>query len=136
MLTQLQRDALRFIADSTTADGICPSFQDISDHLSLNSKGGVSRLVGELVKRGFLRRMENKARALEVIRLPADREDRWIPDDDLLGMLSEMLGTAQVMGEYDETMDIRVDRGLWETVTREIEDRSKENGTIPATDAA
>jgi repressor LexA len=42
----------------------------MKDALDLKSKSGIHRLITALEERGFLRRMEKRARALEIIRLP------------------------------------------------------------------
>lgn len=122
MLTARHRAVLRVIMERQAQDGVCPSYQEISDMADLKSKGRVNAIVRQLEQRGYIRRMEGRARAMEVIRMPADAEDRFIPDDDLLRMLSELISGAQVMGTYDETVDLRVDRDLWEAVSREVED--------------
>ena len=123
MLTARHRSVLQVIIDRQAQDGVCPSYQEISDIVGLKSKGRVNAIVRQLEERGYIRRMEGRARAMEVIRLPADREERFIPDDDLLRMLSELISKARVMGTYDDTVDLRVDRDLWEAVSREVEDR-------------
>ncbi|HCS22700.1 MAG TPA: transcriptional repressor LexA [Alphaproteobacteria bacterium] len=70
MLTQKQRDLLMFIHDYTSRTGLSPSFEEMKEGLDLKSKSGIHRLINALVERGFLERLPNKARALEVKRLP------------------------------------------------------------------
>lgn len=70
MLTQKQLSLLRFIQDRTQETGIPPSFDEMKDALDLKSKSGIHRLITALEERGFLRRLPNRARALEVIRMP------------------------------------------------------------------
>lgn len=70
MLTQKQRDLLMFIHDYTTRTGLSPSFEEMKSGLDLKSKSGIHRLINALVERGFLARLPNKARALEVVKLP------------------------------------------------------------------
>lgn len=70
MLTKKQRDLLVFINDYTQKTGLSPSFEEMKDGLDLKSKSGIHRLINALVERGFLERLPNKARALEVKRLP------------------------------------------------------------------
>ena len=50
--------------------GVPPSFDEMKDALDLKSKSGIHRLITALEERGFIRRLPNRARALEVIRLP------------------------------------------------------------------
>ena len=120
-LTPKQAAVLRVIIGRMDRDGVCPSYQEISDELGLNSKGRVWQIISGLVERGYLGRATARSRALTVLRKPDD--GAWIRDDDLLRMTREMLRGAIVMGEYTETLDVRLDRSLWETLSRELEDR-------------
>lgn len=70
MLTSKQHELLLFIHDRLAATGVSPSFEEMKDALDLKSKSGVHRLIGALEERHFLRRLPNRARALEVVRLP------------------------------------------------------------------
>lgn len=70
MLTKKQRDLLQFINDYTRQTGLSPSFEEMKAGLDLRSKSGIHRLINALVERGFLARLPNKARALEVVKLP------------------------------------------------------------------
>jgi len=70
MLTKKQRDLLLFINDYTQKTGLSPSFEEMKTGLELKSKSGIHRLINALVERGFLERLPNKARALEVKRMP------------------------------------------------------------------
>ncbi len=70
MLTQKQKDLLLFIHDRMQQSGVPPSFDEMKDALDLKSKSGIHRLIMALVERGFIRRLPNRARAIEVIKLP------------------------------------------------------------------
>ncbi|MCO4316517.1 transcriptional repressor LexA [Phyllobacterium sp. 21LDTY02-6] len=70
MLTRKQHELLLFIHDRLKETGIPPSFDEMKDALDLASKSGIHRLISALEERGFIRRLANRARALEVIRLP------------------------------------------------------------------
>ncbi len=70
MLTRKQRDLLMFINDYVQNTGLSPSFEEMKLGLALKSKSGIHRLINALVERGFLERLPNKARALEVKKLP------------------------------------------------------------------
>ncbi len=70
MLTKKQRDLLMFINDYIQNTGLSPSFEEMKAGLDLKSKSGIHRLINALVERGFLARLPNKARALEVRKLP------------------------------------------------------------------
>jgi repressor LexA len=70
MLTAKQHELLRFIHDRLEGSGISPSFEEMKEALDLKSKSGVHRLIGALEERGFIRRLANRARALEVMKMP------------------------------------------------------------------
>ncbi|HET8750272.1 MAG TPA: transcriptional repressor LexA [Sphingomicrobium sp.] len=70
MLTAKQRELLLFIDKSLKGSGISPSFDEMREALELKSKSGVHRLISALEERGFIRRLPNRARALEVLKLP------------------------------------------------------------------
>ena len=70
MLTAKQHELLHFIQQKLDAGGISPSFEEMKEALGLKSKSGIHRLISALEERGFLRRLPNRARALEVIKLP------------------------------------------------------------------
>ena len=70
MLTRKQLELLRFIHERLTESGVPPSFDEMKDALDLRSKSGIHRLISALEERGFIRRLPNRARAVEVIKLP------------------------------------------------------------------
>ena len=70
MLTRKQQELLLFIHERMKEAGIPPSFDEMKDALDLASKSGIHRLITALEERGFIRRLPNRARALEVIKLP------------------------------------------------------------------
>ncbi len=70
MLTRKQFELLMFIHERLKEDGVPPSFDEMKDALDLRSKSGIHRLITALEERGFIRRLPNRARALEVLRLP------------------------------------------------------------------
>jgi repressor LexA len=70
MLTRKQYELLRFIDERLKEAGVPPSFDEMKDALDLRSKSGIHRLITALEERGFIRRLPNRARAIEVIKLP------------------------------------------------------------------
>jgi repressor LexA len=85
MLTKKQSELLRFIHERLQESGVPPSFDEMKDALDLRSKSGIHRLIMALEERGFIRRLANRARAIEVLRLPesatvaAPRTQRFSP---------------------------------------------------------
>lgn len=78
MLTRKQHELICFIQDRLAETGISPSFEEMKAALDLKSKSGVHRLISALEEREFIRRLPNRARALEVLRSP-EREGKVVP---------------------------------------------------------
>jgi repressor LexA len=70
MLTRKQHELLTYINARLSESGVSPSFEEMKDALDLKSKSGVHRLISALEERGFIRRLPNRARALEVAKMP------------------------------------------------------------------
>ncbi|MEJ7935189.1 transcriptional repressor LexA [Sphingobium sp. AN558] len=70
MLTPKQQELLNFIHSRLEEGGVSPSFEEMKDALDLRSKSGIHRLINALEERGFIRRLPNRARALEVLKFP------------------------------------------------------------------
>ncbi|MCC6306537.1 MAG: transcriptional repressor LexA [Rhodobacteraceae bacterium] len=70
MLTRKQLELLQFIQARLTAEGVPPSFEEMTAALDLRSKSGIHRLITALEERGFIRRLPHRARAIEIVRLP------------------------------------------------------------------
>lgn len=70
MLTRKQHELLMFIHSHIRETGVSPSFDEMKDALDLASKSGIHRLITALEERGFLRRLQHRARALEVVKMP------------------------------------------------------------------
>ncbi|SEH18740.1 SOS-response transcriptional repressor, LexA [Sphingopyxis sp. YR583] len=86
MLTAKQHELLHFIQERLDSSGISPSFEEMKEALGLKSKSGIHRLISALEERGFLRRLPNRARALEVLKVPEavkpavrERSDNVVP---------------------------------------------------------
>ncbi|AYJ87566.1 transcriptional repressor LexA [Sphingomonas paeninsulae] len=76
MLTRKQHELICFINDRLAETGVSPSFEEMKDALDLKSKSGVHRLISALEERQFIRRLPNRARALEVMRMPERGEQK------------------------------------------------------------
>src|SRR5688572_9117655 len=79
MLTRKQHELIRFIQTRLEETGVSPSFEEMKEALDLKSKSGVHRLISALEERGFIRRLPNRARALEVLRQPDDISSKVSP---------------------------------------------------------
>jgi repressor LexA len=76
MLTRKQHDLVCFIDDRLKETGVSPSFEEMREALELKSKSGVHRLISALEERHFIRRLPNRARALEVLKMPERPEKK------------------------------------------------------------
>ncbi|MEQ5786594.1 transcriptional repressor LexA [Erythrobacter sp. NFXS35] len=94
MLTAKQHELIRFIQQRLEETGISPSFEEMKEALDLKSKSGVHRLISALEERGFLRRLPNRARALEVIRQPEDSTPVRSAADNVIAMTPPAARTA------------------------------------------
>lgn len=92
MLTQRMSDLLAFIALHLERTGLTPTFDEMKDALGLQSKSGIHRLVEALVERGFIRRIPNRARAIEIV------EGKFGPSqaDDVLVRAVKALSVEQI----------------------------------------
>ena len=92
MLTRKQQLLLQFIHERLQEEGVPPSFDEMKEALELKSKSGIHRLIMALEERGFIRRLPNRARALEVIKMP----ESWGSKDESSGSVIQAdFGTAR-----------------------------------------
>ena len=83
---------LQFIHERLQEEGVPPSFDEMKEALELKSKSGIHRLIMALEERGFIRRLPNRARALEVIKMP----ESWGSKDESSGSVIQAdFGTAR-----------------------------------------
>ncbi|MDA8729596.1 transcriptional repressor LexA [Alphaproteobacteria bacterium] len=68
MLTRKQSELLTYLSDHMQQHDVPPSFDEMRDALGLASKSGVHRLVSGLEERGYIRRLANRARAIEILK--------------------------------------------------------------------
>lgn len=105
MLTRKQYELLRFINERLKESGVPPSFDEMKDALDLRSKSGIHRLITALEERGFIRRLANRARAIEVIKLPEPAAGsgarRGFTPSVIEGNLGKVRST--VPGSFDES---------------------------------
>lgn len=72
MLTKQQKKLLEYISHEMYQTGICPSYDEMREALALKSKSGIHRIIGSLEERGFIRKLPNRARALEILKTVDD----------------------------------------------------------------
>ncbi len=116
MLTKKQSELLRFINERLKETGVPPSFDEMKDALDLASKSGIHRLIIALEERGFIRRLPNRARALEVLRLPesstpsGQSRGRFSPSviEGTLGKLRPSAASAAHADDHDPAYNVTI----------------------------
>jgi repressor LexA len=110
MLTRKQFELLRFIHERLKEAGVPPSFDEMKDALDLRSKSGIHRLITALEERGFIRRLPNRARAIEVIKLPepvgAGTQRRGFTPSVIEGDLGRVRATSDEEGGRPVTIPV------------------------------
>ncbi len=101
MLTRKQHDLLRFIHERLKETGVPPSFEEMKEALDLRSKSGIHRLITALEERGFIRRLPNRARALEVVKLPESVQPTRPARSFAPNVIEGSLGRRPPAGEED-----------------------------------
>ena len=109
MLTRKQHELLMFINERLKEAGVPPSFDEMKDALDLRSKSGIHRLIKALEERGFIRRLPNRARAIEVVRLPESTSPtaprpRGFSPSVIEGSLGRVRPVATGDGTYEPVM--------------------------------
>src|SRR5260370_12403058 len=109
MLTRKQSELLRFIHERLQESGVPPSFDEMKDALDLRSKSGIHRLIMALEERGFIRRLANRARAIEVLRLPesatvASPSAQKFSPSVIPGNLGRLLTTSRDAADHHPVM--------------------------------
>ncbi|PNU06209.1 transcriptional repressor LexA [Novosphingobium guangzhouense] len=106
MLTRKQHELLRFIQARLEESGISPSFEEMKEALDLKSKSGVHRLISALEERGFIRRLPNRARALEVLRQPDDSNNKGQDTTATSGDLAALRKPGKVSEPANDVIEI------------------------------
>lgn len=68
-LTARQSDTLAFISSFQAEKGFGPSYREIAEALGMASKSNVHRIIIGLEERGAIRRLSDRARSVEVIKV-------------------------------------------------------------------
>ncbi len=72
--TKKQLALLKFIDEYTTANNVSPSYRDIQQALNLRSVSAVAEHINNCVAAGFLKKIPNTARSLEIIPIEDHKE--------------------------------------------------------------
>lgn len=66
-LTRHQAHLLSFIESHAASTDVCPTFQQMLDAMDITSRSSLTRTLKGLEERGAIRRLKNRARAIEVL---------------------------------------------------------------------
>lgn len=72
-LTKRQKSIFQFIEDYLEANDYSPSLEEIGAHFGIASMNGVHKHLKVLEERGYIRRMSNKARSIQIV---AEEQER------------------------------------------------------------
>lgn len=107
-MTPKQREALDFIAEHWKVSRVCPSYDEIKVGIGLKSKSGVNRLVRELCERGFLSRLPNQSRSLQVIQTdPTASLHDYLREYGAIKMLRHVAEFCDAGARHDQSIVIR-----------------------------
>lgn len=113
MLTRKQHELLCYIHDRLAETGVSPSFEEMKDALDLKSKSGVHRLISALEERGFINRLANRARALEVLKMPERGGDtRPVKSNNVVNLVPRAKAVAAANDVIDIPMHGRIAAGV------------------------
>jgi len=106
MLTRKQFELLCFIDQKLKETGVSPSFEEMKDALDLKSKSGVHRLISALEEREFLRRLPNRARALEIVKMPEVGGAKTAPANDVTRLRPSAQPSASIPSAANDVLEI------------------------------
>jgi repressor LexA len=113
MLTRKQHELLCYIHDRLAETGVSPSFEEMKDALDLKSKSGVHRLISALEERGFINRLANRARALEVLKMPErGGETRPVKSNNVVNLVPRAKAVVAANDVIDIPMHGRIAAGV------------------------
>ena len=105
MLTFQQERLLNFIMNYQKTNNITPSYDEMRESLNLKSKSGIHRLVSGLEERGYIKKLENRARAIEIIRSANITFNPEILDNEIINLplLGRIAAGSPIEAISDET---------------------------------
>ncbi len=101
MLTRKQHELLAFLVKSSNNSEVTPSFDEMREAVGLASKSGIHRLVTALEERGYIRRLPNKARAIEILRTPLSLQDETLTIAEADNIIRPSFGSSPSLHRSD-----------------------------------
>ena len=133
MLTFQQEKLLKFIIDYQKQNNVTPSFDEMKDGLGLKSKSGIHRILSALEERGYIRKLNNRARAIEVLKIPENKTERFNNKSISIPILGKIAAGNPIEAISDNTNYIDIPQshlGKGEYFLLEVEGNSMINAGI------
>ena len=112
MLTHQQEKLLQFINNFQLKSNVTPSFDEMKDGLGLKSKSGIHRILSALEERGYIRKLNNRARAIEVLKFPNNKTEHPINNSIPIPVLGKIAAGHPIEAITDNTNYIDIPQSL------------------------
>ena len=100
--TKKQQALLKFVDEYTTANNVSPSYCDIQQALNLRSVSAVAEHINNCVAAGFLKKVPNAARSLEVIPIEDHKETVQLIQHKIIELNQKLTPKVDENGEIEE----------------------------------
>ena len=111
MLTKQQDKLFNFLKNYFSKKNIMPNFDEMKDALDLKSKSGIHRLLNGLEERGYIKKLVNRARAIEIIK-PNITRNKSHDEIVSLPLLGQIAAGAPIEAISDDTNYIDFPKSL------------------------
>ena len=112
MLTHQQEKLLQFISDFQNKSNVTPSFDEMKDGLGLKSKSGIHRILSALEERGYIIKLNNRARAIEIIKFPNNNTEYSNSNSIPIPILGKIAAGHPIEAISDDTNYIDIPQSL------------------------
>ena len=112
MLTHQQEKLLQFINNFQIKSNVTPSFDEMKDGLGLKSKSGIHRILSALEERGYIRKLNNRARAIEVLKFPNNKTEYSKNNNITIPILGKIAAGHPIEAITDNTNYIDIPKSL------------------------
>jgi len=100
--TKKQTALLKFIDEYTTANNVSPSYRDIQQALNLRSVSAVAEHINNCVAAGFLKKVPNTARSLEIIPIEDHKETIQLIQRKIIELNQQLAPKVNAEGEVEQ----------------------------------
>ena len=112
MLTHQQEKLLQFINNFQLKSNVTPSFDEMKDGLGLKSKSGIHRILSALEERGYIKKLNNRARAIEVLKFPNNKTEYSKNNNITIPVLGKIAAGHPIEAITDNTNYIDIPQSL------------------------